>query len=301
MNTLVSNIQGYSIHDGPGIRTTVFLKGCGLACQWCSNPENISFKPELGYIANLCANCGACAEACSEHAITIEENYNHIDRKRCTCCGDCESICSHHALVLYGRSMSVEEVFDIVKRDQMFYVRSGGGITISGGEPLLHHQFVSLLFEKCHLEDIHTCIETSGYAPSPNLIEILPLSNYVLFDLKFLDAEKHKQYTGKLNTLIQENAKIVANSGVDFLFRMPLIPDVNNSLQNIYDTIDFLRSLGGLAKRIELMPYHRLGESKYRALGKEYILQNIKPMEIGQAEAVQQIFEQNGISCTISR
>jgi pyruvate formate lyase activating enzyme len=301
VNALVSNIQSYSIHDGPGIRTTVFLKGCGLACRWCSNPENISFKPEVGFISHLCTHCGACAEACPERAINSDENEDHIDRVRCTNCGICVAACSYKALVKYGNEMTVDEAFDVVKRDKMFYERSGGGVTFSGGEPLLHPQFVRVLADQCHGAGILTCIETSGHAPTLNLFKVLPAIDHVLYDLKHMDTRVHMMLTGHSNDLIKANAKHVAESGVDFLFRMPLIPGVNDSVQNIHDTSDFLKSLGSKAERLELMPYHRLGESKYRALKRKYEMQDLPSMEPGQAEAARQIFEDEGIMCTVSR
>jgi len=165
MSNLVTNIQGYSIHDGPGIRTVVFLKGCGLECQWCSNPECISSQPEVGFIKVLCTKCGKCAGVCPEEALTCEAGQlPRIDRERCLGCGACSSVCDYKAIVLYGKSMSAGEVFDAVNRDKMFYDASGGGVTVSGGEPLLQPQFVCDLFEKCRRASIHTCLETSGYA-----------------------------------------------------------------------------------------------------------------------------------------
>ena len=160
MSNLVTNIQGYSIHDGPGIRTVVFLKGCGLECQWCSNPECISSQPEVGFIKVLCTKCGKCAGVCPEEALTCEAGQlPRIDRERCLGCGACSSVCDYKAIVLYGKSMSAGEVFDAVNRDKMFYDASGGGVTVSGGEPLLQPQFVCDLFEKCRRAGIHTCLE----------------------------------------------------------------------------------------------------------------------------------------------
>lgn len=302
MSTLVTNIQGFSIHDGPGIRTVVFLKGCSLECQWCSNPECISPSPEVGFIKTLCTKCGKCAGVCPDGALVYEaEEFPRILRERCSGCGECSSVCSYKAIVLYGQPMSVDEVLDVVKRDGMFYQASGGGITVSGGEPLLRPQFVSDLFEKCREAGIHTCIETSGCAAESALRQVLPYTDYVLYDLKHLNSEKHCQYTGKPNSLILSNAKIVASSGVETLFRMPLIPGINDDRQNIKMTAEFLHGLGNNTHCIELMPYHRLGKGKYESLGKGYLLSETLSPEPDEVDSVKKGFESYNITCLVSR
>ncbi len=302
MNDLVTNIQGYSIHDGPGIRTVVFFKGCGLECQWCSNPECISPLPEVGLVKKLCTQCGKCSEVCLAGALVFgEDEIPHVDRKLCTGCGACSEVCSYDAIVRYGKQMSAEEIFDVVYRDKMFYDSSGGGVTVSGGEALLHPELVGTLFKKCREADIHTCIETSGYVPSPSVIQVLPYTDYVLFDLKHLDSGKHLRYTGKSNELILTNAKIVNESNVETMFRMPLIPGINDDLQNISDTAELLHSLGNDACRIELMPYHKLGKGKHESLDREYYLNDISVHEPEQIEEVKKVFESTGITCKISK
>ncbi len=299
---LVTNIQGYSIHDGPGIRTAVFLKGCGLECQWCSNPECISPHPEVGFIKALCTKCGKCEEVCPDGALVYKAGkLPRIEQERCSGCGACSSVCSYKAIVLYGEQMSVDEVFDAINRDKMFYEASGGGVTVSGGEALLQPQFVYDLFEKCRRAGIHTCVETSGYAAESALRQVLPYTDYVLYDLKHLNSKKHRQYTGKPNSLILSNAKIVAASGVKMLFRMPLIPGINDDMQNIKETAEFLHGLGNNTLRIELMPYHRLGKGKYESLDKEYRLSGVLSPEPDEVESVKKVFEANNIICLISR
>jgi pyruvate formate lyase activating enzyme len=302
MFSLVTNIQGYSIHDGPGIRTVVFLKGCGLECQWCSNPECISLRPEVGFVKTLCTNCGKCAEVCPAGALIYKAGkFPYIDRQLCTGCGACSSVCSYKALILYGKSMNAEEIFDTVNRDKMFYNASGGGVTVSGGEALLQPQLVCDLFQKCRRAGIRTCIETSGYAAESALKKVLEYTDYMLYDLKHMDSEKHRQYTGKPNTLILSNTRIAAASGIEMLFRMPLIPGINDDRQNIKETSGFLHELGGKARCIELMPYHRLGTGKYESLDREYVLPHILSPAPEHVERVKTAFEDEGITCSVSR
>jgi pyruvate formate lyase activating enzyme len=302
MDNLVTNIQGYSIHDGPGIRTVVFFKGCGLECQWCSNPECISPLPEVGFVKKLCTRCGKCSEICPTGALVLgEDNFPRINRPLCTGCGECSEVCTYGAIVHYGKQMSVEEIYDIVYRDEVFYISSGGGVTVSGGEALLHPELVHDLFRKCRDANIHTCIETSGYSPSTAIQQVLPYTDYILFDLKLLDSEKHLYYTGKPNELILTNAAIVNESNIETLFRMPLIPGINDDMRNIQDTAAFLHKLGNNACRIELMPYHKLGKGKYESLDKKYILSDILIHELEQIEEVKTAFENLGITCMISK
>ncbi|NLM20800.1 MAG: glycyl-radical enzyme activating protein [Peptococcaceae bacterium] len=302
MSSLITNIQGYSIHDGPGIRTVVFLKGCGLNCLWCSNPECISPYPEIGFIKTLCTKCGQCATVCPNEAISAKPGQLPVtNRERCSGCGACSAVCVQEARVLYGKPMSVDEVFEAVKGDQLFYQASGGGITVSGGEPLLQPRFVSELLRKCKQADIHTCIETSGYGSESALRQVMPYTDYILFDLKHLSSALHRRYTGKPNELILNNAKIVISSGLEVLFRMPLIPGINDDPQNIRATADFLYSLGKKPIAIQLMLYHQLGKGKYESLDKPYPLAGLSALEPEQAETVQEMFKARGIDCTISR
>jgi pyruvate formate lyase activating enzyme len=302
MPDLVTNIQGYSIHDGPGIRTVVFLKGCGLECRWCSNPECISLRPEVGFVKNLCTKCGKCAGVCPSEALLFEAGQPpRIDRERCSGCGICSEACTYKALVLYGMPMTAAEIFETVRRDQMFYEASGGGVTASGGEALLRPELVSELFKRCHRAGIHTCIETSGYAAESALRQVLRDTDYILFDLKHLDSEKHLRYTGRPNTRILSNARIAAASGKEILFRMPLIPGVNDDTRNLQETACFLQGLGKHVRQIELMPYHRLGKGKYESLGREYPLPDVDAPGPEHLESIIKAFESNGIICMISR
>lgn len=300
-SAIITNIQGFSIHDGPGIRTVVFFKGCPLACQWCANPECLSETPRMGFIESLCAHCGTCLDVCTNNAIRDIEGEHRIDYSRCEACGNCKDQCYYGALVQYGESMTLAEVWDAVRRDKMFYDSSGGGVTVSGGEPLLWAGFVRELFELCHQETINTCVETCGFADPKTLHEVIPVTDYFLFDLKHMDPDTHKKYTGQANTQIMKNAALLLEHGADVVFRQPLIQGVNDSTSNIEATAKFLTSLGEKAKRLQLMPYHRLGGSKYKALDMVDVMSEVAASDDGQLEAVRNSYLQCGIECTISR
>lgn len=300
---IVSNIQGFNVHDGPGIRTVVFFKGCPLRCLWCSNPESIRPDPELGLIRAQCNQCGKCLEACPEHALFFDDDgILHVDRSRCTACGKCVAVCYPGALTTYGAEMTAEDVFEEVCRDKLFYEGSGGGVTASGGEPLQQPRFLAAMFGLCRDAGIHTCLETSGYASAQVWAEILPLTDYILFDLKHMDSRVHRKLTGRSNGRILDNARRVAGSGVPVLFRVPLVPGFNDTLENIRATARFVKGLGeDNVHGIELMPYHRMGIGKYEALDKECATGGTKPPGMADVEAVKQRFEEFGLRCTVSR
>ena len=300
-SAIITNIQGFSIHDGPGIRTVVFFKGCPLSCQWCANPECLSGKPQMGFIETLCADCGKCFETCTNDAIRRQEGAHRIDYSRCTSCGDCRDHCYYGALVRYGEPMTVAAVWDAVRRDKMFYDNSGGGVTVSGGEPLLWSKFIRALFELSHKERIDTCIETCGLADQEALLDVIPVTDHFLFDLKHMDSDIHEKYTGHPNGQILKNAALILDHGADVVFRQPLIPGISDSIMNIEATAGFLLSLGKSAARLQLMPYHRMGQSKYKALNMPCIMEGLGVAEDERAEAVQKAYIDRGIHCTISR
>jgi len=301
LSAVITNIQGFSIHDGPGIRTVVFFKGCPLSCPWCANPECLSGKPQMGFIENLCAECGKCLDACTHSAIRRAGDGHRIDYSRCRCCGQCRDQCYYGALVRYGESMTLAEVWDAVRRDKIFYDESGGGVTASGGEPLLQPAFVRGLFELCRQEQINTCVETCGYVDREALLEMIPATNLFLFDLKLLDPDAHRKHTGKSNGKILKNAALLLEHGANVLFRQPLIPGVNDSMENIEATARFLSRLGKEAAKIQLMPFHRMGQSKYRALNMRYTMEGLGAADDEQVEAVRRAYVQRGIDCSISR
>ena len=257
--------------------------------------------PEIGFSKALCNRCGKCAEVCPQDAIVLSEaGLPHIDRERCSACVECIAVCSPQALAVYGSYYSVNELFDEIQSDAIFYNSSGGGVTVSGGEPLLQADYVEALFMRCQEANINTAIETCGYISSEILTRILKRVDFVFFDLKVASEKKHIELTGKSNKLILQNAQIVYESGIQVQFRLPLIPGLNDDPGNIEETSEFLRSLGN-ARSIELMPYHRLGMGKYEALGREYPLKELEMASTEAVKLVQQHFEECGIRCLVSR
>jgi pyruvate formate lyase activating enzyme len=300
-SAVITNIQGFSIHDGPGIRTVVFFKGCPLSCQWCANPECLSAEPQIGFLETLCTDCGTCSDICANEAIRNGKGVHRIDYTRCVSCGDCLDHCTNGALVRYGESKTVSDVWDAVRRDKMFYDSSGGGVTASGGEPLLHAGFVRELFELCKGEQIDTCIETCGLAGREALLGVIPVTDHFLFDLKHMDSDIHNTYAGQPNGPILENAALILEHDVDIVFRQPLIPGINDTTENIEATATFLSGLGKIDVKLELMPFHRMGWSKYRALNMKYPMDGTVAAEDGMVETVKTAYLDRGIRCTISR
>ncbi|MBR2521005.1 MAG: glycyl-radical enzyme activating protein [Oscillospiraceae bacterium] len=294
---LISNIQGYSIHDGPGIRTTVFVQGCPLRCRWCANPENLSRSPKTGFLSRLCRSCGTCLTACSKGAVL--PGPRRIDREKCDNCGDCVKVCDTGALVQYGSFMEAGDVFEQVKKDDMFYRASGGGVTVSGGEPFMWPEFLEELFSLCRGAGIHTCVETCACVSPDSIRALIPLTDMFYCDLKIMDPELHREQTGADNALILENARLLAAESSVVCFRKPLIPGVNDCMEDISATSSFLKELG--VPRLELMPYHRAGKTKYEALDMSYATGELSPLSPAEAEETGKLYISYGIKCTVSR
>ena len=288
---LIFNIQRFSIHDGPGIRTTVFLKGCSMKCFWCHNPEGRQQRAEIQYFPEKCISCGECVQACPNQAHIIKNNNHIFIRDLCQGAGECVKVCYSEALDLAGKNMSVDEVMDEIMRDSIFYDTSGGGVTLSGGEPVLNNDFSKELLIRCKEEALHTTIETCGNYPWKKLEDLLPLINLVMMDIKHINPEKHKQVTGNSNELIMANAKQLAMTDKPILFRTPVIPTVNDSIEEITEIANFVKGLidlrqnnGHLNKesaniQYELLAFHRLAADKYRSLDLEYKARDFKTIE----------------------
>jgi pyruvate formate lyase activating enzyme len=255
----------------------------------------------MGFIENLCRDCGKCLAVCTNNAIRRTEGEHRIDYSRCRSCGNCRDQCYYGALVRYGESMNLAEVWDAVRRDKMFYDESGGGVTVSGGEPLLRPTFVRELFELCRQERIDTCAETCGCVDPEALLEVIPVTDHFLFDLKQMDPEAHRKHTGQSNSKILENAALLIEHGANVLFRQPLVPGINDSIENIEATARFLTGLGKNAARLQILPFHRMGQGKYRALNIPYTIDGLGAADDEQVEAAQKAYVQRGIDCSISR
>ena len=269
----VFNIQRYSTHDGPGVRTTVFLKGCPLRCFWCQNPESQSIQPVLMFRQDKCTLCGRCVEACPNHAINIIDGRVAVDRKICTACGACvrPGVCLAGTRKIEGKPMTVKEVMKQVVSDYSIYQNSGGGLTVSGGDCEAQPEFTAALLQAAHEELINTCVEISGAFPWNTVKMITDHADYILYDLKCIDDKKHQTGTGVSNKHILENAKNLVREGKQIHFRTPLIPNFNDSREDIAATARFIREELGLnpARHLELLAYNNLGEDKYLRLGNE--------------------------------
>jgi len=271
----VFNIQRYSIHDGPGIRTTVFLKGCPLNCWWCQNPESQLSGQEMVFWEDRCIGCEACFLNCPSAAIQMENKKPVTDKNGCNLCGECSRICPTNAREMIGKKITAEEIIKEVEKDLVFYKESGGGVTFSGGEPLGQSEFLEILLIYCQKKKIHTAVDTSGYISWEILSKISSKVNLFLYDLKIMDNKRHKKYTGISNELILENLKKLSSVHNNIFVRFPVIPGINDDYQNIKEMGEFLSSLK--ITQVNLLPYHYIGVDKYGRLGRVYKLVATKP------------------------
>jgi pyruvate formate lyase activating enzyme len=295
----VFDIERYAVHDGPGIRTTLFLKGCPLACQWCHNPESISPKPQLVVLESTCISCGKCFDACPAGAherFADGSRTHHLET--CTLCGRCIEVCPPRSLIMYGRTISVEDAVTELSRDEPFYIHSGGGITLSGGEPMLQARFSAEVLRRCREKGIHTALDTCGYASWVDFQTVVPFVNLFLYDLKHADTISHRSCTGVPNDLILENLTRIDRTGAAIEIRIPVIPGINDDRESIEAFARISRRLRNLAG-VRLLPYHALGKAKHARLGRSYLLGDLHPPSEERIEEISSWFALAGIRVII--
>ena len=291
MEGLIFDIKKFAVHDGDGIRTTVFLKGCPLKCVWCHNPEGISPKPDLAFYSHKCVNCGACSEVCSCHSFA--NGMHTIDNSLCIACGKCADVCPTQALTIYGRKIHVDELMPQLLEDKVFYDNSNGGITLSGGECLLQAEFCAEVLKQCKKNGIHTAVDTSGCVPWKNIEQVLDYTDIFLCDVKAIDEDVHVKCTGVTNQSILENLKKLDAKGKKTEIRIPYVPKYNaDQMEKIASFISELKNV----TKVRILPYHDLARSKYTSL----FMTDTMPQELPEDEAIraaQAIFLEKGISC----
>jgi pyruvate formate lyase activating enzyme len=295
----VFNIQRYCVHDGPGIRTTVFLKGCPLHCAWCDNPESQPLQPQIVFWEDRCLHFNTCLTICPRSAVIGELNgKRRIDPERCDFCGLCIEECYAGALEQVGKQMTAGEVLDRVEADRPFYDESGGGMTLSGGEPLMQPQFTAELLKGARERGMRTAIETSGHASWQTWERLLPFLDLILYDLKEVDPARHKRFTGVPNRLILENIRRLATTGKALIVRRPVIRGYNDTPESIHALGKFVHELRTI-QEIDLLPYHRLGESKYKRLGVDYALGDVPTMKNDEVNDSREILQSYGLKVKI--
>ncbi len=294
---IIFNIQRYSIHDGPGIRTTVFLKGCPLRCKWCSNPESINPFPELFLRKDRCDHCEQCIETCVPNAIFFEDDLIQINRSQCNLCMKCIEVCPSDVIQRTGKIVSVQEIITEVLKDELFYNNSGGGVTISGGEPLYQFEFTLNLLKEFKKKVLHTTLDTTGYAKGEDFEQILPYTDLILFDIKHLDSEIHKKETGIPNEMILDNLERSLKNNKRIWIRVPVIPNFNDSIQYMEKLAKFLSHKA--IEKISLLNYHEWGKHKYKYLDRIYPLENAEFISEKIILEFKNILETYGLRVTI--
>lgn len=290
MKGIITHTQRMSLHDGPGIRNTIFFKGCNLRCAWCHNPETLSLQPELGWAENKCIHCGVCEEKCPQRALSVQGNGIVKKKEACTQCGTCVNECYANAHYLIGKEYTEDELCRMMEQDRDIFQRSGGGVTLSGGEPMVQHKFLLVLAQALHAQGLHVTLQTNLYA-SWNLYEtILPYIDYLMCDLKHLDSEEHRRWTGQGNKTILANLHQLDATGKKYIVRTPVIPGVNNKEEQLRDISHFVSQLHNTEGYV-LLPFHPLAAYKYHNMGIEYEFETIDEIPHEEFATLKEQFE----------
>jgi len=297
--SLIFDIKRYAINDGPGIRIVVFFKGCNLHCAWCHNPESISAKVEKMYAPAKCIKCGSCVEACSENAITLTPYGIITDPELCKICGKCAKVCPTKAIEMSGKVMSVSEIIDLIEKERIFFDQSGGGVTFSGGEPLVHKKMLIELLDECGKRGIHRAVDTAGNVSTETILEVAKRTDLFLYDLKMMDSALHKKWITAGNGKILQNLIAIADVGAHFIIRIPVIGGINDTDENIRQTAKFISELAGDKKEIHLLPYHSVAQNKYIKLGKPDNFEKLREPDKETLERAIAKFGEYGIRASV--
>ena len=296
---LIFDIKRYSINDGPGIRVTIFFKGCPLSCIWCHNPESISDHKQKLFTAGKCIGCGECVRVCPRHAAELTGDGIVTDPERCDLCGTCAQSCPTLASEISGRPETAANLLSILEKERLLFDQSGGGVTFSGGEPLLHPEFLIPLLDACGERDIHRAIDTCGHIKSSTLLSVAKRTDLFLYDIKLMDSDKHKACTGVGNELILANLQALAAAGAAIQIRIPLISGVNTDPENLAATATFIAGLAGEKKAVNLLPYHAIAAHKYRKLGGAYLADDLQEPDQDDLERAIACFAAHDLKATV--
>jgi pyruvate formate lyase activating enzyme len=297
--SLIFDIKRYAINDGPGIRVVIFFKGCNLHCAWCHNPESISAKIEKMYAPAKCIKCGTCVEACPEIAITLTAEGIITDPDLCTLCGKCAEVCPTKAIEMSGKLMTVTEIMDIIEKERIFFDQSGGGVTFSGGEPLVHTKMLIKLLDECGKIGIHRAVDTAGNVSTETILDVAKRTDLFLYDIKMMDSDLHREWINSGNEKILNNLVVLAEAGKHIIIRIPLIGGVNDTDENIELTAKFISELAGEKKLVHLLPYHAIAENKYMKLGKSDDFEKLKEPDKQTLERAIAKFGEYGILASV--
>ncbi len=296
---LIFDIKRYAINDGPGIRITIFLKGCALSCHWCHNPESISPNVQKMYSGSKCIGCGECVIACPRDACALTPDGIVTDVDLCQLCGACAEVCPTRATEMSGQLATVDDIMETIEKETIFFDQSSGGVTFSGGEPLYHPEFLIELLDACGEREIHRTLDTTGFARTDILLDVARRTDHFLYDVKLMDSERHRRHTGVDNALILRNLKVLAETGASISIRVPLIRGVNDDDENIEQTAIFVASLPGEKRTVNLLPYHNIAAKKYEKLGQAHSLDGMSEPDEQSQRRVIAIFQRHGVVAKI--